>query len=358
MKGLLPFLIFSFMLGPVCAQYVKPYYREDEKSAKRSSGKKNRKFLEASKRKLLVVLSEEDPKKIKEFQKNEEKLSAYRNLIKLNNQLMTDLVPRHWKQENCQVEFKKYSECMSIKESGSKDYFTIDFSSLRKAENMSAMLGLSDLAQARKNALDKAAEFGKFQISLIEKFGKDAFYEFATISAYPNELDFTISIQQMNNLFLAKYSDPELSNVSYEAQIMEKHPYLNIRTLLIDSAQIVFTTGFKKEKLNENYPYKYKLCGADEILQAINRKDTAYAYLAVFPVLNLSGRDNSFNSTAGGGMEEGMKDYISSYMHYLIDAASSEALFFAKNQPRFVEKTSWQLDVMHILKLYNLKIAN
>jgi hypothetical protein len=356
MKGLLTFLIFSFMIEQVCAQFVKPYYREDEKSAKRNSEKKNRKFLEASKRKLLVVLSEEDPKKIKEFQKSEEKLSGYRNLIKLSNQLMTDLVPRHWKQENCQVEFKKYSECMSIKESGSKDYFTIDFSSLRKAEDMSAIVAFSD--QARKNALNKSTGFGKFEISLIEKFGKDAFYEFATISAYPNELDFTISIQQMNNLFQAKYSDPNLSNLSYEAQIIEKHPYLNIRTLLIDSSQIVFTPGFKKEKLNENYPYAYKFCGAGEILKAIKLKDTAYAYLAVVPVLNLSGRDNSFNSTAGGGMEEGMKDYISSYTHYLIDAASSEALFFAKNQPRVVEKTSWQLDVMHILKLYNLKIAN
>jgi hypothetical protein len=358
MKGLLPFLIFSFMLEPLCAQYVKPYHREDEKSAKRNSEKKNRKFLEASKRKLLVVLNEEDPKKIKEFQKSEEKLSGYRNLIKLSNQLMTDLVPRYWRQENCQVEFKKYSECMSIKESGSKDYFTIDFSSLRKAENMSAMVAFSDPKLARKNSLNKTPDFGKFEISLIEKFGKDAFYEFATISPYPNELDFTISIQQMNNLFLAKYSDPDLSNVNYEALMIEKHPYLNIRTLLIDSSQIVFSPGFKNEKLNENYPYAYKFCGADEILKAINLKDTAYAYLAIVPVLNLSGRDNSFNSTSGGGMEEGMKDYISSYTHYLIDAASSEALFFAKNQPRIVEKTSWQLDVMHILKLYNLKIAN
>src|SRR5947209_6629793 len=102
MKGFFIFLFFSFVFHRLDAQYVKPYYREDEKSAKNNSEKKNRKFIEASKRKLLVVLNEEDPKRIKEYQKSEGKLNKYKELIRLTNQLLVDLIPQYWKQDNCQ----------------------------------------------------------------------------------------------------------------------------------------------------------------------------------------------------------------------------------------------------------------
>jgi hypothetical protein len=357
MKEFFIFLFFSLMLHQLNAQYVKPYYREDEKSTKQNSEKKNRKFIEASKRKLLVVLNEEDPKKIKEYQKSEGKLNKYKELIRLTNQLLVNLVPQYWKQNNCQVEFKKYSECMTLKKSGGKDYFTIDFSSLRKSDDISEFLAFSDPVSARRNLLEKPGQFGKFEISLIEKFGKDSFYDFATISPYPNELDFIISIEQINNLFLAKYADHTLSTMHYEGIIIEKHPYLNNRSLLIDSLQINFADGFNLNDLKENYPYRYQLSSSDKILQAIKTTDTAYAYLAIIPNLNVTGKDNSFSSTAGGGMVEAIKDYVSSYTHYIIDAGSSEAIFFAKNQPRTIEKSSWQLNVTHVLKLYNLKIV-
>jgi hypothetical protein len=350
MKSFAAFLFFSLVLHQVQAQYVKPYPGQDKNSVSHYSEKKNRKFIEASKRKLLVVLNEEDPERLKRFRKNTDKLSRYRNIISLSNQLMTELVPMYWKQENCEVEFKKVSECIALRKSGNTDYFTIDFTSLRSTEafstlrsteDFSILLAFSDPATARKNSLSKPGEFGKFEISLIEKFGKESFCDFATICSYPNELDFIISIQQINNLFLAKYSDPKLSNERYEEMIIARHPYLRIRTLLIDSAQIRFT----------------KVCGAGDIMKAIKSKDTAYAYLAIIPKLN-NGRDNSFNSTAGGGMAEDIKESVSSYTHYLIDAASSEALFFEKNEPRSVEKFSWKLDVNHILKMHNLRLGN
>jgi hypothetical protein len=357
MKSLVAFFFFSLTLEQLHAQYVKPYEGRDEDSTNQNSEKKNRKFIEASKRKLLLVLNEEDPKRLKEFQKDPDKLSRYRNLISLSNQLMTELVPMYWKQENGQVEFKKISECIALRKSGNTDYFTIDFSSLRNTEDLSTMLAFPNTETARKKGLIKAGEFGKFEISLIEKFGKESFYDFASVCAYPNELDFIISIQQMNKLFLAKYSDPELSNGQYEEMVIAKHPYLKIRTLLIDSAQVSFTKAFTKQDLKENYAYSYKLCGAGDIMKAIKSKDTSYAYLAIVPKLS-HGKDNSFNSTAGGGMTEEIKESVSSYTHYLIDAASSEALFFKKNESRFIEKSGWKLDVNHILKLRSLSLGN
>jgi hypothetical protein len=357
MKGSFIFLFFSFVFHHLNAQYVKPYYREDEKSVKINSEKKNRKFVEASKRKLLVVLNEEDPKKTKEFQKSEDKLNKYLALIRLTNKLLVDLIPKYWRQNNCQVEFKNYSECLALKKSGSKDYFTIDFSSLRQSENISGILGFSDPAIARANLLKKPGEFGKFEISLIEKFGKDSFYDFATIISYPNELDFIIGIQQINNFFLAKYANHSLNTMDYEGMIMEKHPYLSSRSLLIDSMQINFGNGFNMNDLKENYPYTFTLSSSDKILEVIKTADSTFAYLAIIPSLNITGKDNSFSSTAGGGMNEIVKDYVSSYIHYIIDAGSSEAIFFAKNQPRTLEKQSWQLNIAHILKLYNMKIV-
>jgi hypothetical protein len=357
MKKFFIFLFFSLALHQLNAQYVKPYYREDEKIMKQNSEKKNRKFIAASTRKLLVVLNEQDPGKIKEFQHTEEKLRRYKELLGLTNKLLFDLVPKYWRQNNCQVEFKKYSECLELKKSGRQDYFTIDFSSLRQSENISRLLSFTDPDMARRELLKNPDEFGKFEISLIEKFGKDAFYDFATIVAYPNELDFIISLQQINNLFLAKYSDHTLSMSGYEGLIMDKHPYLNNKTLLIDSLQINFSNGFNMKDLSENYPYRYQLSSSDKILKAIKASDTTQAYLAIIPSLNITGKDNSFSSTAGGSMNEALKDYVSSYTHYIIDAGSSEALFFAKNQPRMVEKSSWQLNLTHVLKLYNMKIV-
>jgi hypothetical protein len=357
MKIFFIFSLFPLSLHQLNAQYVKPYYREDEKNMKQHTEKKNRAFIEASKRKLLVVLNEEDPKKVKEYQRSEEKLKRYKELIRLSNKLLVDLIPQYWRQDNCQVEFKKYSECITLKKSGSKDYFTVDFSSLRQADDISGLIAIADPASARNILLKKPGEFGKFEISLIEKFGKSFFYDLATISAYPNELDFIIGIQQINNLFLAKYSDHALSTTHYEAMEIEKHSYLGSRVLLIDSLQINFANGFNTKDLDENYPYKYQLSSSDEILKVIKTADTTRAYLAIIPNLNITGKDNSYSSTSGGGMSEAVKDFVSSYTHYLIDAGSSEALFFAKNQPRTIEKSSWQLNLTHVLRLYNLNIV-
>src|SRR4051812_12089280 len=101
MKGVLFLLFFSLSLQPLCAQYVKPYYREDETSTKRNAEKKNRKYLEASKRKLLVVLEEEDPKQVRSLAGSDEKLERYRSLIRISNQLISELAPQHWRQNNC-----------------------------------------------------------------------------------------------------------------------------------------------------------------------------------------------------------------------------------------------------------------
>ncbi|MFL5730144.1 MAG: hypothetical protein ACJ75J_11720 [Cytophagaceae bacterium] len=357
MKGVLFLLFFSLSLQPLCAQYVKPYYREDETSTKRNAEKKNRKYLEASKRKLLVVLEEEDPKQVRSLAGSDEKLERYRSLIRISNQLISELVPQHWRQNNCQVEFKKFSECLALKKAGSKDYFCLEFCSFRQMDDVSELLAFKDPAAARAAMLKSPGKFGKFEISLIEKFGKSAFYEFTTITPWPNELDFTIAIQQMNSIFLAKYSDPALSTAHYEGLIEEKHPYLSLRTLLVDSAQVNFSPGFHMDDLKENYPYAFRFSSAEEIQKVVKAKDTAFAYLAIIPNLNITGRDNSFNSTSGGGMAEAVKDYVYSYTHYLIDAGSTEALFFAKNQPRLLEKSGWQLNLTHILKLYNMKIS-
>jgi hypothetical protein len=354
-------LIFIFFISlsffELHAQYVKPYYREDEKQTKERSVKKNKKFLEALKRKVLVVLEEEDPKRVKELQKSEGKLAEYRRLINLNNQLLKSVVPQFWRQDSTTIEFKKYSECLALSKSGSKDYFTIEFSTIKNKESLDPALMEKDALIKRKELLSKAGDFGKFEISLIEKFGKSAFYDFATITSVPNELDFIVSIQMMNNFFLSKYYEPTLSKGAYESSVMEKHATLQTKTLLIDSAQVNFSSGFNMKDLKENYPYNFKLAGVTEIQKEVKAQNSAYAYLVINPNISVSGKDNSFNNTAGGGMSDAVKDQVASYTHYIIDCAGSEPLFLAKNQPRLLEKTSWQLNTTHVLRLYNFKLV-
>jgi hypothetical protein len=357
MKKLICIFFISLSVFELYAQTVKPYYREDEKQTKERSVKKNKNFLAALKRKVLVVLEEEDPQRIKELQKSEGKLAEYRRLINHNNQLLKKLIPQFWRQDSTTIVFKKYSECLALKKSGSKDYFAIEFSSIKNKENFDPALMEKDPLIKRKELLSKAGEFGKFEISLIEKFGKSSFYDFATITSIPNELDFTISIQMINNFFLSKYFEPTLSKGGYESSVMEKHATLQSKTLLIDSAQVNFSGGFNMKDLKENYPYNFKLAGITEILKEVKTQNGAYAYLLVYPNLSVSGKDNSFNNTTGGGMSDVVKDQIATYTHYIIDCAGSEPLFLAKNQPRLLEKTSWQLNITHILKLYNFNIV-
>jgi hypothetical protein len=357
MKKLILVFFISFFVLELRGQYVKPYYREDEKVTKERTVKRNRYFLEALKRNVLVVLEEEDPKKIKELQKSEMKLAEYRRLIDLNNRLLMDLIPRFWKQNNATIEFKKNSECIALRQAGSKEYFTIEFASMKDKDFFLPALSETDPLIKRKELLTKTGNFGKFEACLIEKFGKSSFYEFTTITSVPNELDYIISIQMMNNFFLSKFYEPTISKSGYESFSMERHTNLQNKTLLIDSAQVAFSPGFNAKDLKENYPYNYKMAGATEILKEVKAQNGTYAYLLINPNLTITGKDNSYNNTAGGGMSEVVKETTTSYTHYIIDCAGSEPLFLAKNQPRLLEKTSWKLNTTYILKLYNFKIV-
>jgi hypothetical protein len=354
-------LIFIFFISVYAfesqSQYVKPYYREDEKEMKEKSVKKNKIFLEALKRNLLVVLEEEDPKRIRELQKSEGKLAEYRRLINLNNKLLRDLVPKFWRQDSAIIEFKKYSECMALSKAGSKAYYTIEFSSLKDKEDFDPAILEKDPLIKRNQLLRKTGEFGKFELKLIEKFGKNAFYDFKTITSVPNELDFIVSIQMVNNFFLSKYYEPTLSKGGYENFVMERHASLQNKTLLVDSAQVDFTRSFNMKDLKDNYPYNLRLAGATEILKEVKAQNGVYAYLTIIPNTSQTGKDNSFNNTAGGGMTENVKEQVTSYTHYIVDCAGSDPMFIAKNQPRLLEKTGWQLNTTYILKLYNFNVV-
>jgi hypothetical protein len=278
-------------------------------------------------------------------------------LIELNNKLLIELVPKFWRQDSANIEFKKYSECVALSKAGSKKYFTIEYSSLRDKEEFDPAIVPKDPLTKRQSLLPKAGEFGKFEIKLIEKFTKPAFYDFQTITSIPNELDFITSIQMINNYFLSKYYDPALSNAGYEAFVMGRHTSLQSKTLLVDSAQVTFAPGFKMKDLKENYPYSFELAGTAKILKEVKAQNSTYTYLTIVPYTSRTGKDNSFNNTAGGGMTENMKEQVTSYTHYIIDCAGSEPVFLAKNQPRMLEKTGWQLNTTYILKLFNFKIV-
>jgi hypothetical protein len=325
-------LVFIFFISVYAfesqSQYIKPYYREDEKEMKEKSVKKNKIFLEALKRNLLVVLEEEDPKRIRELQKSEGKLAEYRRLINLNNKLLRDLVPKFWRQDSAIIEFKKYSECMALSKAGSKAYYTIEFSSLKDKEDFDPAILEKDPLIKRNQLLRKTGEFGKF-----------------------------VSIQMINNFFLSKYYEPTLSKGGYENFVMERHASLQNKTLLVDSAQVDFTRSFNMKDLKDNYPYNLRLAGATEILKEVKAQNGVYAYLTIIPNTSQTGKDNSFNNTAGGGMTENVKEQVTSYTHYIVDCAGSEPMFIAKNQPRLLEKTGWQLNTTYILKLYNFNVV-
>ena len=316
-----------------------PYFKEYLGIARKN--KEDKKFSKFYNRKLVVVLAEEDPQKLKYYKSSPQKLEFYRELIRINNDLLTELIPKYWRQissgrnNSDTILFKKYSECLELSKTNPKDYITLEFSSLRDSynENLFELVNKPGV-DYRNTLLDKEGEFGKMEVKILEEFEKPAVYNFFTITSYPNELDFTIAIQQIGNFFMERYEFLNRSEL-FEQESVARREELKNKILLVDTFQVEKRNGFSY--IQEKFPATHGLTNREGLLQIIKSKDTSYAYVIVVPYFPVFG-DNSFEYTSG---EKKEGDDKISYFHLLINSENSEILSYIRNESRIINKKSW-----------------
>ena len=321
-----------------------PYFSDYLKLTKKS--KENKKIISLYNRKLIVVLAEEDPDKIKYYKSSPKKISFYKELIKTNNELITQVAQNYWQQlyprakEADTILFRTYSECLALSKTDIEDYFTIEFSSLRQNENAALFQlgGKEGNIDYRKALLNRPNEFGRFEVKLIEDFTKPFLHDFLTITSYPNELDFIIAIQQINNFFLERFKYINQYE-RYKDDMTSRREKLSNKILLIDSAQAEKTSG-AYSFIHKEFPYKHQLTDYKGVLEAIKRKDTAYAYIVVLPYISLLG-DNTFENTSNNNVIDS-KSGTPFYSHLMVNAANAGVYNLIRNESRIINKKSWQ----------------
>lgn len=316
-----------------------PYFKEYLGIGRKN--KDDKKFSKFYNRKLIVVLAEEDPQKLKYYKSSPQKLNFYKELIKINNDLLTQLVPKYWRQLSMGQEkqdsilFKTYTECLALSKTNSKEYVTLEFSSLRDSynENLFQLVNKPGI-NCRNALLNKEGEFGKMEMKILEDFEKPSTYSYYTITSYPNELDFTIAIQQMGNFFIERFQFMNRAEL-FEQESISRRELLKSKVLLVDTFQVEKRNGFAY--IQEKFPATHGLTNGDGMLQIINSNDTTYAYVVVVPYFPVFG-DNSYEYTSGGKQDG---EATLSYFHLLINSENTEILAYIRNESRIINKKSW-----------------
>ena len=291
-------------------------------------------------RKLLVVLQEEDPKYVKQIHKDLPKLEKYRYYIASSNNLLRRLIPVLWTATN-EVEYKTYSACKTLSAS-SKDYITLEFSSLRMNDNIELYkldIDSSEKKYEKAHELFLLNEYGFFEVSLIEKFGITSTYTFYTTSSLPNELDFITALVQTSVLLGRKIDNPKGTTADYEAVIRFNNKLLLEKTLLADSL-IVERYSKKFDYVKEEYLSAYEMSSAAEIVNKSIQKDSSVAYFIIVPFKDAISRGNSYEGMTGGGMTEYEKKFY--LMQLIVDAAEGKILYYDKVDETKIFKKDWK----------------
>jgi hypothetical protein len=316
-----------------------PYFKEYLGISRKA--KDDKKFSKFYNRKMIVVLAEEDPQKLKYYKSSPQKLAFYKELIRINNDLLTQLVPKYWRQVSMgqkngdTILFKKYSECLALSKTNPKEYVTLEFSSLRNSNNENLFNLVNKPGKDYRNALlNIEGEFGKMEMKVLEDFEKPAIYNYCTITSYPNELDFTIAIQQIGNFFIERFEFMNRAEV-FEQESISRREELKSKILLADTFQVEKRNGFAY--IQEKFPATHGLTNGEGMLQIVKSKDTSYAYVVVVPYFPVFG-DNSYEYTSGGKQEG---ENTMSYFHLLINSENTEILAYIRNESRIINKKSW-----------------
>jgi hypothetical protein len=251
---------------------------------------------------------------------------------KRNNDLLRALVPRYW--DSIPVEFMDLSQVRKLCAAKKNDYFTLEFSSLRKQKNP-LLVQLSPHVDPRA-ALWNAREHGYFELALSENFEKP-FYTFRTAVSAPIEGDFIVALQQISKLIAYKKMESGFSDKEYLRSIAAKTQTLKNRTLLIDTLQL--KRYFKSfAHVSEEYTQSFELTDFASVTEKIKEADSTVAYTAVIPYTDIVGRGKSFEGTAGGGMDAYEGNIY--YLHVVIDARDGEIISFAKDENANIERRS------------------
>lgn len=254
------------------------------------------------KRALLVMLEEEDPKKVTKLNKKPEELALYQSEIRRVNDAMKEAA-KYWTFHST-VDFKTRSEIIKLQEAKNKNYAVLSFTRY-KIENWHTNFQSTAPNSAKiyyngntgsftstssywygQRYVGGSREIASVYIDLIEGLenGRPVYIQNLP-NLFPTLGDLVFGVQMVQSYLEGRLSGKKRSEGMED--IKEYAEVLKTKTLLLDREDI--KGNLKEEEIAKNYPYKYIVTDYATIEKAILEKDKNYAYVQITPMMGTSG---------------------------------------------------------------------
>lgn len=279
---------------------------------------------EIKKRPLLVMLEEEDPKKVSKLSKKPDELAVYQNEIKRVNDALKEAV-KYWTFHS-HVEFKTRSEIKALQESRNKSFGVLSFTRYRVEDWHTNFATSPGSARQRvffdgnKGSLTTFESYWLSQryvtakrdiasvyIDLIEgvENGRPVYLQNLP-NLFPTLGDLVFGVQMVQSYLEGRLSGKNRSEGMED--LKERAGVLKQKTLLIDKDDV--KGNLTSDDISENYQYKYQLTDYSTIEKAILDKDKNFAYVQIVPMMGTSG-----------------------FVHYVVDAEKAVVIGYSAPFP-------------------------
>jgi hypothetical protein len=266
MKKRILISILTLFLGfQGMAQYILPKLEDVEKAKQRD---------------VLVPLLEEDPKLVKKYSKDSQKLQKYQSGIKEFNHILETAVKREWTFSKVTLSTKE--EVMSLLKQRNKN-FTV-------------------LAWAHYEvSLENGYSWGRSVMTYRLSESSSPMMQICLPTFEMREADVVFGVQFFQQQLTYRLAEGKKAN--YDNMIRAHAAELPKKTLLINQADV--RERFTLDEIKQNYPYPVEVVPYQQIERAILSKDPAYAFVMVAPTM--------------AGSEE-------AHLQYVADAATGNVL--------------------------------
>lgn len=227
---------------------------------------------EVQKRKVILMLEEEDPKVVKKLSKNPAEFTDYQTEIKRANEAMIEVVSKFWTFNSAPVA-KTKSEVDKLKESKNTDYAIL-------ALERSKVSSYQKVGLYRYEIASKV--IATLFIDLIENLGEGTPVYYQNLpNVFPSKGDMAIGIEMMQNFMNARLAGKKRNEISDEAD--ENKSLLASKTLLIDKEDL--KKGITQAEIKEAYPHSAKVVDYSEIESAILNRNKNFAVVQIIPLM-------------------------------------------------------------------------
>lgn len=231
---------------------------------------------EAKTRPLLLMLAEEDPKVLVQYQRKPRELESYRETIKRMNEGLQTAVTKFWT-FSAQPAIKTKAEVDKLIAQKSKAYCVMStrYDMFQSYETRSTV----DAPNVSKRYLSAVNEIISVRLDVIEEVGKpNPVYYQNTPNLYPSDGDMAIVMMVMQNAMQSRLDGKKPQ--AFWNEVDQNKLALPDKTLLLDKNQIKVS----EEEIRSVYPHPFRVVDYEMVEKAILERDPGFALVQIVPM--------------------------------------------------------------------------